>query len=43
MIAQTLSFQNASVHTIMSNDPKMRKLCAKLVPKVLMDEQKANR
>lgn len=38
-----LHLEIATVHAIMSNDLKMRNLCNKLVPKMLTEEQKANR
>lgn len=43
MIGQTLNLQILSVHSIMTNDLKMWKSGAKLVPKVLEEEQKVNR
>lgn len=41
MIAQIPNLQVATVPTIMTNDLDMRRVCAKLVPKLLKDEQKA--
>jgi hypothetical protein len=43
MIAEKLGISNSSVHTILKEDLNMQKLCAKIVPKVLADEQKQGR
>ena len=40
MIAEKLGISNGSVQTFLKEDMNMRKLCAKIVPKVLTDEQK---
>ncbi|KAG5331689.1 GVQW3 protein, partial [Acromyrmex heyeri] len=40
MIAEKLGISNDSVQTILKEDLNMRKLCTKIVPKVLTDEQK---
>jgi ribosomal protein S25 len=40
MIAEKLGISNGSVQTILKEDLNMRKLCAKIVPKGLTDEQK---
>jgi predicted ATP-dependent protease len=42
-IADTLSIPKTVVRRIVTDELNMRKVCAKLVPKLLMDEQKANR
>jgi hypothetical protein len=43
MIAERLGISNGSVQTILKEDLNMQKLCAKIVPKVLTDEQKQGR
>ncbi|GFU73959.1 hypothetical protein TNCV_3784741 [Trichonephila clavipes] len=43
MIAKQLGMDKMVVNKIISEDLGMRKICAKLVPKVLMDVQKQNR
>jgi len=43
MIAEKLGISNGSVQTILKGDLNMQKLCAKIVPKVLTDEQKQGR
>ena len=43
MIAEKLGISNGSIQTILKEDLDMRKLCAKIVPKVLTDEQKQGR
>ena len=43
MIAERLGISNGSVQTILKEDLNMRKLCAKIVPKILTDEQKQGR
>ncbi|GFU26018.1 protein GVQW3 [Trichonephila clavipes] len=43
MIAKQLGRDKMVVHKIISEDLEMRKICAKLVPKVLTDVQKQNR
>ncbi|XP_026333857.1 protein GVQW3-like [Hyposmocoma kahamanoa] len=40
LIAQTLNIAKSTVHRIVTEELHMRKVCAKLVPKVLTDEQK---
>ncbi|GFU37333.1 uncharacterized protein TNCV_4273181 [Trichonephila clavipes] len=42
MIAEQLEMDKMVVHKIISEDLGMRKICAKLVPKVLTDFQKQN-
>ncbi|GFS64948.1 uncharacterized protein TNCV_1584431 [Trichonephila clavipes] len=42
MIAEQLGMDKMVVHKIISEDLGMRKICAKLVPKVLTDVQKQN-
>ncbi|XP_015930647.2 protein GVQW3-like [Parasteatoda tepidariorum] len=39
-ITNTLNLSKCVVHRIVTEDLQMRKVCAKLVPKVLMEEQK---
>jgi histone-lysine N-methyltransferase SETMAR len=39
MIAEKLGISNSSVQTTLKEDLNMRKLCAKIVPKVLTDNQ----
>ncbi|GFU72419.1 uncharacterized protein TNCV_933701 [Trichonephila clavipes] len=43
MIAEQLEMDKMAVHKIISEDLGMRKICAKIVPKVLSDVQKQNR
>jgi len=43
MIAEETSLDKNAVHRILSEHLHMRKVCAKLVPKNLSVEQKANR
>ena len=43
MISSELNFNRFTIHQILTQDLDMRKLCAKLVPKNLTTEQKANR
>ncbi|KAJ8936243.1 hypothetical protein NQ318_006169, partial [Aromia moschata] len=43
LISETLDNTKTIVHEIVSESLGMRKLCAKLVPKVLTDDQKARR
>ena len=43
MIAEKLGISNGSVQTILKEALNMRKLCAKIVPKILTDEQKQGR
>ena len=43
MIAEETGFNKNMVHRIRTEDLHMRKICAKLVPKKLSVEQKANR
>jgi hypothetical protein len=43
MIAEKVGISNGSVQTILKEDFNMRKLCAKIVPKVLTDKQKQGR
>ena len=43
MIAEKLGINNGSVQTILKEDLNIRKLCAKIIPKVLTDEQKQRR
>lgn len=40
MIAEELNFNHTSVHQILTNELEMRKICAKMVPKKLSQEQK---
>jgi len=40
MIADKLGISNGSVQIILKEDLNMRKLCAKIGPKVLTDKQK---
>jgi len=40
LIAEKLRISNGNVQTILKEDLNMRKLCAKIIPKVLTDEQK---
>ncbi|XP_014487170.1 PREDICTED: putative uncharacterized protein FLJ37770 isoform X2 [Dinoponera quadriceps] len=43
LIAQELHLVKSTVYSIVTDDLQMRKVCAKLVPKVLSDEQKEHR
>jgi len=43
MISSDLSLNRFTVHQILTQDLDMRKVCAKMVPKKLTTEQKANR
>ena len=43
MISSELNFNWFTVHQILTHDLNMRKLCAKMVPKTLTNELKANR
>ena len=43
MIADRIGIDKMTVHTIITEDLAMRKICAKLVPKVLTDDQKQRR
>ncbi|KAJ8942388.1 hypothetical protein NQ318_016636 [Aromia moschata] len=43
LISETLDIKKSIVHEIVSESLGMRKVCAKLVPKVLTDDQKARR
>ena len=43
MISSELNLNRFTVHKILTQDLDMRKVCAKIVPKNLMTEQKANR
>lgn len=43
MVAEKLGLDKMVVHKIISEDLGMRKICAKLVPKVLTEQQKENR
>ncbi|MBZ5797389.1 hypothetical protein K8353_45980, partial [Burkholderia contaminans] len=43
LIYKTLDITKTIVHEIVSESLGMRKVCAKLVPKVLTDDQKARR
>ena len=43
MISSELNFNRLTVHQILTQDLVMRKVCAKIVPKNLTTEQKANR
>ena len=42
MISSELNLNRFTVHQILTQDLDMRKVCAKMVPKNLMTEQKAN-
>jgi len=42
MISSELNLNQFTVHQILTQDLDMRKLCAKMVPKNLMTEQKAS-
>jgi len=43
MIAEKLGINNGNVQTILKEDLNMQKLRAKIVPKILVDEQKQRR
>jgi len=43
MIAEETGLDRSAVHIILADSLHMRKICAKLVPKNLSGEQKANR
>ena len=43
MIADRIGIDSITVHTIITENLAMRKICAKLVPKVLTDDQKQRR
>jgi len=43
MIGEQLELTHATVHQISTNDLEMRKICAKMVPKNLSQDQKDNR
>ena len=43
MISSVLNLNRSTVHQILTQDLGMRKVCAKMVPKNLMTEQKAIR
>ena len=43
MIAEETGLDKSAVHRILTDNFQMRKICAKLVPKNLSVEQKANR
>ena len=43
MISDKLSLKRESVRTILLHDLGMRKVCAKMVPKILSEDQKQNR
>ena len=43
MISSELNLNRFTVHQILTQDLDMRKVCAKMVPKNLTTEQKANR
>ena len=43
MISSELNLNRFTVHQILTQDLDMRKVCAKMVTKILMTEQKANR
>ena len=40
MIAYELNLNHQTVHEILMSDLNMRKICAKMVPKILTQEQK---
>jgi len=42
MISSELNLNQFTIHQILTQDLDMRKVCAKMVPKILMTEQKAN-
>ncbi|VVC37210.1 Armadillo-like helical [Cinara cedri] len=43
MIGEQLGLTHTTVHHILTNDLEMRKICAKMVPKILSQDQKDNR
>ncbi|KAL4085370.1 hypothetical protein QTP88_027229 [Uroleucon formosanum] len=43
MIGEQLGLTHTIVHQILTNDLEMRKICAKMVPKILSQDQKDNR
>ena len=43
LLADTVNIPKTVVHCIVTDELNMRKVCAKLVPKLLTDEQKAKR
>jgi len=43
MIGSELNLNHRTVHDILTEEMGMRKICAKLVPKYLTNEQKENR
>jgi len=43
LIVEELGLPKTDVHQIITEDLHMRKICAKLVPKILSNEQKDNR
>ena len=43
MISSELNLNRFTIHQILTQDLDMRKVCAKMVPKNLMTEHKANR
>ena len=43
MIAEETALDRNTVHRILTDHLHMRKICARLVPKILSVEQKANR
>ena len=42
LLADPVNIPKTVVHRIVTDELNMRKVCAKLVPKLLTDEQKAN-
>ena len=43
MIGEQLGLTHTTVHHILTNNLEMRKICAKMVPKILLQDQKDNR
>jgi hypothetical protein len=43
LLADTVNIPKTVVHRIVTDKLNMRKVCAKVVPKLLTDEQKTNR
>ncbi|KAL4090770.1 hypothetical protein QTP88_025547 [Uroleucon formosanum] len=43
MNGEQLGLTNTTVHQILTNDLEMRKICAKMVPKIMSQDQKDNR
>nr|QXJ78547.1 putative DD34D transposase [Floraphis choui] len=43
LVSQTLNIPKSTVHEIVMNNLQMRKVCVKLVPKVLTDDQRSHR